>query len=260
MTAKASKRPAPRSRGAGLGRATRGVEGAANERSKDAAASEPQQARAIATRQNLLDATIACIVDLGYARTTTTEICKRAGVSQGALFRHFPGKAQLLAAATEQLFDGLVGGYRETFAQVAADPDRLGAALKLLWGVFTDAPLQVAFELYVAARTDDELRATLQPVLLKHRENLRAEAAFFFPEASQHPDFASTIDGIMAAMQGAALSGMVLPQPASSTGELAFIDRAARADFARALAALARSGGRKPRRQASTTPASELTS
>ncbi|MCA9630849.1 MAG: TetR/AcrR family transcriptional regulator [Myxococcales bacterium] len=202
-------------------------------------APEPQQARAIATRQGLIDATIASIEELGYARTTTTEICKRAGVSQGALFKHFPSKAELLGAATEELFEGLVQGYRNTFISIIDHPDRLGAALELLWGVFTDAPLQVAFELYVAARTDAELRATLQPVLMEHRQNLRNEAAFFFPEAADSSEFDSTIDGIMAAMQGAALTGMVLPQPESSQGELSFIDRAARADFARAIGLLA---------------------
>lgn len=216
---------------------------------------EPQQARAIATRQALVDSTIASIVELGYARTTTTEICKRAGVSQGALFKHFPDKAELLGAATEHLFKGLVQGYRNTFMTVIDHPDRLGAALELLWGVFTDAPLQVAFELYVAARTDADLRAKLQPVLLQHRQNLREEAAFFFPEAAESPDFDSTIDGIMAAMQGAALSGMVLPQPESSRGELGFIDRAARADFTRAISLLA-----SRRKRSAATPKVESVS
>ena len=32
----------------------------------------------------LLDATIECLVSLGYARTTVQEICARAGVSRGA--------------------------------------------------------------------------------------------------------------------------------------------------------------------------------
>ncbi len=34
----------------------------------------PQQARSIASRKRLLDAVITCIVELGYARTTTTAI------------------------------------------------------------------------------------------------------------------------------------------------------------------------------------------
>ncbi|MBX3183087.1 MAG: TetR/AcrR family transcriptional regulator [Polyangiaceae bacterium] len=201
----------------------------------EAKSQRPQQARAVATRKAILNATLEALVELGYARTTTAAIGQRAGVSQGALFKHFQDKAELMGAATEHLFDGLVRSYRDTFLRITQAPDRLEAAIELLWGVFTDGPLQAAFELYVAARTDPALRATLSPVLTQHRENVRVEAALFFPEAAKHPDFRSTIDGVMAAMQGAALSGMVLPQPRSSQGELAFIRRAARAEFARAL-------------------------
>ncbi len=192
-----------------------------------------------------MSATLEALVELGYARTTTSAVGQRAGVSQGALFKHFQDKAALMGAATEHLFEGLVRNYRDAFLCIAEAPDRLEAAIELLWGVFTDGPLQAAFELYIAARTDLVLRATLAPVLAQHRENVRVEAALFFPEAAKHPDFRSTIDGVMAAMQGVALSGMVLPQPESSQGELAFIRRAAHTEFARALGSVALMGERR---------------
>ena len=41
------------------------------------------QERSVATRAALLDAAIECLVDLGYAATTTIETARRAGVSRG---------------------------------------------------------------------------------------------------------------------------------------------------------------------------------
>src|ERR1041385_7510766 len=56
------------------------------------------------TRELLLDATIECLVELGYARTTVQEICQRAGLSRGAQQHHFTTKAELMTSALEHLF------------------------------------------------------------------------------------------------------------------------------------------------------------
>ena len=60
-----------------------------------------QAERSAATRALLLEAAIASLASVGWANTTTTEVCRRAGVSQGALFKHFPTKTELLCRAAE---------------------------------------------------------------------------------------------------------------------------------------------------------------
>src|SRR5687768_13990896 len=75
-----------------------------------------QQERRDHTQQRLLKATLNCLQEIGYARTTTTEIVRSAGVSQGALFKHYPTKAALMSAAVEHLFSDLVDGYQRAFA------------------------------------------------------------------------------------------------------------------------------------------------
>ena len=79
-----------------------------------------QAERRETTRQALLEATIASLVEAGYARTTTTEVVRRAGVSQGALFNHFPTKSALVAAAAEQLFADLVSVFEDAFTGAPA--------------------------------------------------------------------------------------------------------------------------------------------
>jgi len=119
------------------------------------------QERSLATRAALLDAAIECLVDRGYAATTTIETARRAGVSRGAQLHHFPTKARLLATAVEHLFDRRHSEFLEAFAAIDPQADRLDAAIDLLWSMF-QGPVFVAWtELWVAARTDPELAATV---------------------------------------------------------------------------------------------------
>jgi AcrR family transcriptional regulator len=51
----------------------------------------------------LLDAAVESLIEVGFARTTTLEVQRRADVSRGALLHHFPSKAELLVAAVDHL-------------------------------------------------------------------------------------------------------------------------------------------------------------
>jgi AcrR family transcriptional regulator len=123
-----------------------------------------QQERSEQTRERLLDATIDCLVDLGYAGTSMNEICRRAGLSRGAQQHHFPTKAELMAHAvdhlTRKLTDQLVSGA----ASVPLGPARRSAIIDLMWRGLS-GPLATAMqELATAARTDPELHKALRPV------------------------------------------------------------------------------------------------
>ena len=64
-----------------------------------------QAERTAATRSRLLElATIDCLIDVGYARATTTLIAERAGrLSREPQLHHFPSKAALVAEAVDHL-------------------------------------------------------------------------------------------------------------------------------------------------------------
>jgi len=192
----------------------------------------PQQERSRATRRRLLESTAAALEELGYARTTTTEVCKRAGVSQGALFKHFATKADLIAGTTRHVFAGLIADYRLGFASIDGRGDDVRAALALLWETFQGARLAVVFELYTAARTDEALRAALLPVMTEHRENLYAEAGALFPEAAaRNPNFRTALDAIVMALQGAALARLAMGNVAVEEPMLAYLERQARTEL-----------------------------
>jgi AcrR family transcriptional regulator len=194
----------------------------------------PRQARSIATRRKLLDATISCLVECGYAGITTAAVAEAAGVSQGALFKHFPTKSALLGATVEHLFGDLISDYRRAFDAAADDDDDpIGAALRQLDRTFREPRLLAAFELYVVARTDRDLAKALRPVVASHREALRREARSLFPNAADaNPDFEAFVDLVLSAMQGRAIGSLVGPDPRADVNELVTLYRLARRELA----------------------------
>jgi len=116
------------------------------------------------TRTALLEATIDCLIELGYARTSMHEISARAGVSKGAAQHHFPDKAALMAAAVEHLTTKRLAELADSFDRVPAGPESVPAVIDLLWEGYSGTLATAAIELWVAARTDPLLRAAIRPV------------------------------------------------------------------------------------------------
>ncbi len=122
-----------------------------------------QRERRTRTREALLDATIDCLVELGYSGTTVQEICRRAGLSRGAQQHHFTTKAELMVAAVEHLVSRLRTEIASTLV-LPRGPERVAEAIELLWRGFSGKLSTAALELWVAARTDEELRRSMLPV------------------------------------------------------------------------------------------------
>ena len=60
------------------------------------------------TRARLIEATLSVVGEVGYARASTRAIADAAGMSEGALYRHFPDKAALFFARDASFVTGEV--------------------------------------------------------------------------------------------------------------------------------------------------------
>ncbi|WP_373454858.1 TetR/AcrR family transcriptional regulator [Rhodococcus sp. 05-2254-6] len=128
-----------------------------------------QAERTAGTRAMLLDAAIDCLVELGFAKTSTQEIARRAGVSRGAQLHHFPTKESLLIAAVEHLVDRRLSEILEA----EPDPER---GPEILADAFSGPLFYAALELWVAARTDPALHEAMIPLERRVAEAIQGGA------------------------------------------------------------------------------------
>lgn len=123
-----------------------------------------QGARSAATRKKLLDATLEVLLERGYGGTSTLEVCQRAGMSRGALLYHFPTKAQLVVESVRR-FPVIAGpSISPPDGPQGQDGDPIHRLCERLWSAFSRPAAQAGLELWLAARTDRELRAALEPL------------------------------------------------------------------------------------------------
>jgi AcrR family transcriptional regulator len=165
-----------------------------------------QAERSAATRERLLEATVASLDEVGYAHTTTTLIADRAGVSRGAQMHHFPSKGELVAAAVEYLADRRTAQLREEIEAMPVGRHRVERALDLLWESHKGSLFQAALELWVAARTDPDLRERLTPFERKLALTIyELSQDLFGEEVAGHPQFALRLAMALTTMQGLTL-------------------------------------------------------
>jgi AcrR family transcriptional regulator len=124
-----------------VNRAERGAATAGGEQSGEPAP-RTQAERSEATRGALLRAARELFADRGYADVGTEEIVRRAGVTRGALYHHFEGKADLFRAVFEQMEEELAARFA-TEALSNDDPyEALGAGVELFLDVCMEPEVQ----------------------------------------------------------------------------------------------------------------------
>jgi len=162
----------------------------------------------------VLDATVEALMELGYAKTTTLEVQRRAGLSRGALLHHFPSRAELMADAVRYLAVLRGKEMRALAVRLNDGADRIDAGVDLLWESFTGPLFTVALELRGAARTDPELREVLVDVERELRNNIVAQCRELFGESlASKPGYESAIDMSLQLMIGAAMSSILHREP-----------------------------------------------
>jgi AcrR family transcriptional regulator len=149
-----------------------------------------QAERSAATQNRLLEATIECLIERGWAGTSTTEIVRRAGVSRGAQVHHFPTKEDLVLAAVEHLLERRIREFQATFAGLPAAQQSPAAAMRLLYDRCFRATFEPWLELAVAARTDPALRERFAQLEARFFEPALATFRGLFPDATADPAFA----------------------------------------------------------------------
>ena len=122
------------------------------------------------TRERLRDAAVRVFELKGYEGATVAQIAREAGVSSGAIYAHYAGKAELLV-------DALRAHRQRAVAAVLASDGRTDAATLLValgsrLGTREVAPTALLVEALLASRRDAELAQVLAAALGEREEVL----------------------------------------------------------------------------------------
>jgi AcrR family transcriptional regulator len=170
-----------------------------------------QAERSAATREALLDATIECLVEDGYANTTTSRVAERAGVSRGAHLHHFQTRNALVAAAIERLAERRHEQLLAAAERLPSGRERIVQGLDLLWSGYASPLYQAALDLWTHARTDPELRERLAPIERGLDRQTQQVTRRLFGDLVEQPGFDRLIEMAAATMRGLALLDTLNP-------------------------------------------------
>ncbi|TML39165.1 MAG: TetR/AcrR family transcriptional regulator [Actinobacteria bacterium] len=167
-----------------------------------------QAQRRAASRIRLLDAALECLADRGYAGTTFPEIVRRAGLSNGAVWRHFRSKEELLVAAALHS-EGAVSALPAPVGLDRLTPEEgLDSAVDYFWRNYVSSPaFQALIELLRASRSDPDLAAMLSSVDQRAAELVFATfARLVGPELAADPSFRRNVRLVGLTLYGVGLT------------------------------------------------------
>lgn len=168
-----------------------------------------QAERSAAMRTRLLDATVECLVEYGYAGTTTPRVAEIAGVTRGAQIHHFRSKEDLVVAAIEHLAQQRTQAAIQEFGRINTSDDPVATMLDFVWEAH-QGPLFVAtMELWVAARTDPVLAQQIGRVEPLVNSTLITAIAQIMPEHPNPKAIRNIVYTAMDALRGILIASFV---------------------------------------------------
>lgn len=184
-----------------------------------------QEERRAATIGKLVDATMAAIGELGYQRATVQEICGRAGLSVGAMFRQFDSRLDLIVRTAEEIVARQLAGFRALMEHLGAQQSPLDNALRYLRDAQQSPMTHALREIYLAARSDAELRDRIAPTVQSYYDEIVAEVEHTdvlgqFPPLIREPLFYL----VLHLFSGQSIVRGVVPNPAIDDAVLALIE------------------------------------
>jgi AcrR family transcriptional regulator len=160
-----------------------------------------------ATRQSIIDATIDCLMQDGYAALTTRRAAERAGIAQSTVMHHFATREALLVEAVEQVALRLAEQSLQRIDLAALrTPEHREAVLDEAWTEFTSPQALAAAQLWAAVWNEPELAPALRELEERITGIIVGTGATLFPELAGDPRLPALLDGVVSLIRGLVLA------------------------------------------------------
>jgi AcrR family transcriptional regulator len=170
---------------------------------------QPQQDRSRATRKRLLEAAIECLAELGWTGSTVAVVAERAGVSRGAAQHHFPTREDLVTAAVEYVAEERTARLRAHVADLPTGPGRTRAVIDLIESMYTGPLFRAALQLWVAASSDEQLRARVVPLEAHVGREAHRAVLELLGASEKHPGVREMVQATLDLARGLGLANLL---------------------------------------------------
>ena len=176
------------------------------------------QARADRTRERVLDETVRCVIDEGFAAASAKHIAERAGVTWGVVQYHFGDRDGLLMAVVDRGLAELLQVLRALPApsENVARHEQVRRVVEAAWKVFSSDNSRASLEILIATRAVRDKRATRH---LGQLQQAITDLSHDLAHGLDSPHAIAVADLIWATMRGLVVSQLVAGIPMDTTRE-----------------------------------------
>ena len=165
------------------------------------------------TRAKIIDETVRCIVEEGFAAATAKHVAERAGVTWGVIQYHFGDRNGLLMAVVDDGVARLVDSLSS--ADVSALPlrERIEVVVDTAWSCYSSPTSMAAFEILRATRGGPGESSR------RHLLEMNSAISQLGRLVTDDPSNAGVAEVIWAALRGVVLAQMIIGAPIDWTQE-----------------------------------------
>ena len=140
-------------------------------------------------KTDIVEALLRLADQIGPDRLTTNDIAREVGVTQAAIFRHFPTKAELLSAVGEVIAVRLAEAWQQALAANTTPKDRLRALIAAQLRQIEATPALPAILHSREINVDNViLRERFRGLMMQYQAHLVANLEGMIADGSMTPD------------------------------------------------------------------------
>ena len=158
------------------------------------------------TRTKIIDETVRCITEEGFAAATAKHVAERAGVTWGVIQYHFGDRNGLLRAVVDDGVARLLDSLSAADVSELGLRERIEVVVDTAWSCYSSPTSLAAFEILRATRGFGETSR-------RHLLEMNAAISQLGRLITDDPANAGVADVIWAALRGVVLAEMIMGPP-----------------------------------------------
>ena len=156
------------------------------------------------TRAKIIDETVRCIAEEGFAAATAKHVAERAGVTWGVIQYHFGDRNGLLMAVVDEGVARLLESLSSAEVSELPMRERIEVVVDTAWRCYSSPTSMAAFEILRANRADSSRRHLLE---------MNAAINQLGRLITEDPANDAVADVIWATLRGVVLAQMIIGAP-----------------------------------------------